>query len=382
MNHDKASRYHRQRRRLTMASVGVSAVALVLLMASGASRALAVELQGWAWAVRLFDRPGRAAVIAGYVACLGLLLEIAVLPLAFAAWRLERRYELAIQRLGGWLLDRAKAFAISIALGVPAAWLLYAIMREWRDVWWLVAAAAFALVLIALARLVPIVLLPIFYESVPLQRESLRVRLSALAARAGARVVDAFEWRVGTRTRRANAALVGMGSTRRILVSDTLLHQYSDDEIEVILAHEIGHHVNHDIWRGLAFEAGGLALALAVADAVLRTFGPVWDVFALDDVAGLPLLLLGAGGVSTLLLPFANAISRRAERRADRFALDLTGMPDAFVTAMKRLGAQNLAEDRPSRVVELLFHSHPPLSERVTFAERWKRERVSAGAND
>lgn len=372
MNEDRASRYHRLRRRLTIASVGVTAAVLVLVAVIGPSDAVRGALWLLVAAAGARGRVARGLGIAAYVIALVILLELATLPLALAAWRLEHRYELSVQRFGGWLRDQAKGLAISVLLGVPAAWLLYAIMHEWRATWWLVAAAAFTLVMIVLARLVPTVLLPIFYECVPLARESLRERLTALAARAGARVVDVFEWRVGTRTRRANAALVGMGRTRRILVSDTLLDQYSDDEIEVILAHEIAHHVHHDLWRGLAFEAGVLLLGLAAADAVLRTLGPAAGVFRIDDVAGLPLILLTVGGVSAALMPAANAMSRRAERRADRFALDLTRMPDAFVAAMRRLGAQNLAEDRPSRVVEVVFHSHPPLPQRIAMAERWK----------
>jgi STE24 endopeptidase len=372
MNEDKASRYHRLRRRLTIASVAVTAVVLVLLLVSGESFRIVWALSalasdaGWTGPLRF------AAITASYAIVLAAALELATLPFAFAAWRLERRYELSVQGAGGWLTDQVKSFAITVALGAPATWMLYAIIHAWNEWWWLIAAAAFAVVMIVLARLVPTVLIPIFYECVPLARESLRDRLKALAARAGARVVDVFEWRIGTRTRRANAALVGLGGTRRILLSDTLLDQYSDDEIEVILAHEIAHHVHHDIWMGLGFETGVLVIALAFADAVVRATGPWVDIRLVGDPSGLPLILLAAGLVSALGMPVGNAISRRAERRADRFALDLTRMPDAFVTAMRRLGAQNLAEDRPSRVVEVVFHSHPPLPQRIAAAERWK----------
>jgi STE24 endopeptidase len=150
----------------------------------------------------------------------------------------------------------------------------------------------------------------------------------------------------------------------------------------VIMAHEIAHHVHHDIWKGLAFETGVLVLALACADALLRVVGPWVDVWSVSDPAGLPLVLLGAGAASALLLPAGNAVSRRAERRADRFALDLTRMPEAFVTAMRRLGAQNLSEDRPSRLVEVLFHSHPPLPKRIAAAERWAAAARAGGSFD
>ncbi len=151
-------------------------------------------------------------------------------------------------------------------------------------------------------------------------------------------------------TRKANAALAGLGNTRRILVSDTMLDQYSDDEIEVVLAHELGHHVHHDIWRGLALEIGLILLGCFAADWGLRRLGPLVGLEGLADPAGVPLVAAAAGAVSLVLLPFGLALSRRHERRADRFALDLTKNPNAFVTAMRRLGAQNLAEEQPSRI--------------------------------
>jgi len=376
LNEDKSSRYHRLRRRLTIASVGAAAGVLVILLVSGTSLRIVLALVALTDAAGLRGVARFVAITGGYAATLALLLEGAALPFALAGWRLERRYDLSVQRAGGWLVDQLKGLALTLTLGVPAAWVLFGIAYAWPTLWWLIAALVFAAVLIVLARLAPIVLIPIFYECVPLTRDSLRDRLRALAERAGARVVDVFEWKLGTRTRRANAALVGMGGTRRILVSDTLLDQYSDDEIEVILAHEIAHHVHRDLWTALAFETGVLVVALAFADAMLRGIGPWVDIRMPDNPAGLPLILLSAGFASAVLLPLANAVSRHAERRADRFALDLTRMPDAFVTAMRRLGAQNLAEERPSRAVEVVFHSHPPLPQRIAMAERWKRERV------
>jgi STE24 endopeptidase len=174
---------------------------------------------------------------------------------------------------------------------------------------------------------------------------------------------------LGEKTKKANAALAGIGGTRRILVSDTMLADYSDDEIEIVLAHELAHHVHGDIWRGLFFEsvlvlAGFYVAAQALLRAVdpLRLNGPA-------DPAGLPLLLLAAGAVSVVMLPAAHAMSRGYERRADRFALDLTKNPAAFVSAMRRLGAQNLAEEDPSKVTQWLFYSHPPIRERIAAAQ-------------
>ena len=189
-----------------------------------------------------------------------------------------------------------------------------------------------------------------------------------LADRAGARVVGAYEWGLGDKTRKANAALAGLGPTRRILVSDTMLAEYSDDEIEVVLAHELAHHVHGDIWRLLAFESILVLAAAYLAARALTVLAAPLGLTGPADVAGLPAVLLGIGAVSLALAPAAHGLSRACERRADRFALELTRNPQAFVSAMRRLGAQNLAEERPSRVVRWLFHSHPPVEERVAAA--------------
>jgi STE24 endopeptidase len=182
-------------------------------------------------------------------------------------------------------------------------------------------------------------------------------------------VLGAFEWGLGEKTSRANAALVGAGRTRRIIVSDTLLKDYSDDEIEVILAHELAHHVHYDMWTALALETilmaatfyGAAAAASAAATSRLGFRGAA-------DLGALPLMILAGGAVSLLLSPLSNAWSRHNERRADRFALRLTDRPDAFVSAMKRLGAQNLADERPSRVVYWFLHTHPTMDERIAAA--------------
>jgi STE24 endopeptidase len=302
-----------------------------------------------------------------------LLDEIGGLPIAFySGFLLERKYGLSDQSFKGWLRDQAKSIALVAVLATAAVVLLYGIIRLFPNTWWLVAGATFALVTAGLARIGPVVLLPLFYPVKRLARESLTARLLALADRAGASVLGVYEWGISAKTRKANAALAGLGATRRILVSDTMLAAYSDDEVEVVLAHELAHHVHGDIWKGLALQsclivAGflGAARLLSLAQASLGLAGPA-------DVAGLPLLLLAFGAVSIVARPAQLAFSRFCERRADRFALALTGNPRAFISAMRRLSAQNLAEAQPSTLVRWLFYSHPPIEERLASARSFE----------
>lgn len=372
MNEDKASRYNRLKRQASVIALIWGTLLLVGLLAAGfsasirdAAQALSGRVVPPSW------QPG--ATVLTYVALLSLLNEIGSLPLAFyGGFLLERRYELSTETFGSWVGDQAKSFGIGLLLGGGAASLLYGVIRMAPGAWWLIAGAAFALVIVGLTNLAPVLLLPLFYSVKPLDRDPLRIRLLALAERAGARVLGAYEWGMADKTKKANAALAGLGATRRILVSDTMLAEYSDEEIEVVLAHELGHHVHGDIWKGIAFESGLILAGFYLASRALAALAAPLGLHGVDDVAGLPLLLIAAGSVSLVMVPVAHAMSRAFERSADRFALDLTRNPGAFVSAMRRLGAQNLAEEHPSRLVQWLFYSHPPIRERIAAAQAFK----------
>ena len=365
MNEDKATRYNRLRRRAGLAATALSAVVLLVLVVTGGSASLREFAAGVAHG-SLF------LTVSVYVVMLALLSEAVQLPLAFyQGVTLERRYGLSTEATTHWWLDRLKANGVGLVLAVLSA-LIVCYLLQWSPrYWWAVAAVCFGAIIVVLAQLAPVVLLPFFYTVKPLQRRELADRLVALAQRAGARVLGVFEWQLSDRTRKANAALTGIGRTRRILLSDTLLAEHSDDEIEVILAHELAHHVHHDIWTGIALEVALLTLGLFATDRILDMSIGHFGLSGKADVAGLPILVLAGGAVSLLLLPVVNAVSRAHERRADRYALDMTSNADAFISAMKRLGTQNLAEERPSRLVELLFHSHPPIASRLEAARAW-----------
>ena len=365
MNEDKSARYNRLRRRASIASTVLGIGLLVALIVSGGSAALR------AYAASL-TRSSFVMTLVIYVVLLALINEAVSLPFAFyQGVTLERRYGLSTQTTARWWFDHVKAGLVALVFGLIAALIVCSLIRWDPDRWWIVAAAVFTVIMVGLVQLAPVLLLPLFYEFKPLDREALVQRLVALAERAGARVMGVFEWRLSDKTKKANAALAGIGQTRRIIISDTLLAEHSDDEIEVILAHELAHHVHRDIWKGIALETVLIALGFYLADLALARFATSFGLEGKSDVAALPLLLLAAGAVSLALLPLANALSRAHERRADRYALEMTRNVPAFVSAMKRLGAQNLAEENPSRLVQILFYTHPPISARIDAAHAW-----------
>ncbi len=364
-NEDKSARYHRLKRRASLLSTGAGAFLLIAWLISGAS----------SWLARISSSlvgPSPSLIVILYVVLLALVIEVVQAPIAFyQGLTLERRYGLSTQTTTRWWLDHLKAGAVALLFSVLGAVLVSFLLRTFPGAWWIAAALLFSVILVGLAQLAPVLLLPLFYEFKPLERPALRDRLLALGSRSGARILGVFEWRLGDRTRKANAALTGIGRTRRILLSDTLLAEHSDDEIEVILAHELAHHVHHDIWTSIALDSALSLAGFYLADRALTWAAPTLGLAGKSDVAGLPVILVAGALVALAFRPASNALSRAHERRADRYALEMTRNPPAFVTAMQRLGAQNLAEERPSRLVEVFFYTHPPMAARIAAARAW-----------
>ena len=311
----------------------------------------------------------QAGVAAAYAICVWTLLEGLLLPLRFfQGCVLERRYALSRVAAATWLSGHLKTVALG-AVAVMGAAVVVSLSRSiWPVWWWVASGGVFAATTIGLSNLAPIWIIPRLHRVRPVTRTRLTRRLATLAERAGVAAPRIDECTVGVATRRAYATLVGMGPLRRILLSDTLLANYSDDEIEAVLAHELGHHVHRDVWQVLAFELCVAMMALWAGGWTVSSLGGRFGVVGAGDVAGLPLLALGVGVVAFAAAPIGHALSRCHERRADRFAIRMTRNPAAFMTSLRRLGEQNLVEERPSRLVEVLCHTHPPLYRRLADA--------------
>lgn len=356
----EAARYHRLQLYLGLVSVALTSAYLVAVLRSGAAATLtlAVSAVTDAWWVRVVVV---AAALAAGQAALGLPLR-----LVRGFW-LPRRFGLLHQAFAAWLGDRAKAAALGGVLGLGGVLVVYGLLRvtTW---WWLVAAVVFFLVGIALAALFPVLVVPLFYRLTRLANPALERRLLALAERAGVAAVGVWVVDESRKSRTANAAVVGLGRTRRIILFDTLATSFGEDEVAAVLAHELGHHVHGDLRRGLLVQ-GALTLATFWLAGVLLGVGvEVWNLEGPADPAGLPWLALVLLALGAVQLPLANGFSRWIERQADDFALALTHDPGAFIGAMERLGALNLAERRPHRLKELLLYSHPALDRRIARA--------------
>jgi STE24 endopeptidase len=362
-------RYNRIRRWLGVADFVLGLGFLVLLLATG-------------WSGTLRDLAYRAAsqnytiAVFLYVVMLMVIGKLLGFGLDYYGFQLEHRFQLSNMRVRAWVWDEAKGFLVGVILAVVVVEVLYLIIREFSQYWWLIAWAVFLGLFVVLAQLAPVVLFPIFYKFAPLENEELKARLVRLSERAGTRVRGVYQWKLSEKSKKANAALTGLGSTRRIILADTLLESYSPDEIEAVLAHELGHHVHKHIVKSIAVQAATTLVGFWAANWVLHYAVDRWHMFeTLSDFANLPLLALVSTVLSFLLMPALNAYSRFNERQADRYAFESIASVKPFITSMNKLADQNLAERAPSRWVEWFFHSHPAISKRVQAAEAWERSR-------
>ena len=321
----------------------------------------------------VFKIPGGPVMwVLAYFILGAVLYEIVTLPLnILSGYYIERKFGLLNQSAWSWAKDLMKAQVVSLVLGAAAVEILYVFFRWVGTMWWLPAGAAFALIFVVLSHLAPVVLLPLFFSFREMPESDLTRGLITLCDKAGAGVNGIYEWGLSTKTKKANAALVGWGSTRRVVLADSLLENFTPSEIEVVLAHELGHHVLKHMPKLLVVQALVTVLAFFFANLVFQHLGPVFGFEYIHDVAGLPLLLLSFVGVGLVVMPLVNWISRRYERRADRFALEMTGLVGSLISAMERLAAMNLSELEPHPLVEALFHSHPSPASRIRDAKAY-----------
>lgn len=360
----EARRYNRIRRWLGITDFLVGLVFLIVLLAtrwSDSLRDLAYRMGFQNYSLSLFM----------YVVLLLGISKVLGIGLDYYGFQLERRFKLSNQKFGSWLWDEVKGFLVGLVLGSIVVELLYLTIRQWPQNWWLLAWAVFMGLFILLAQLAPVVLFPIFYKFEPLDDEDLKRRLIMLSQRAGTRVRGVYRWRLSEKSKKANAALTGLGNTRRIILADTLLDNYSPDEIEAVLAHELGHHVHRHILKSIFVQAAITFVGFWAANWTLHYAVDHHMFEELSDFANLPLLALVSVVLSFLLMPALNAYSRRNERQADRYAFESIPSVDPFVSSMNKLAEQNLAERTPSKWVEWFFHSHPSISRRLAAAESW-----------
>jgi len=361
---EKAREYDWLSRRLLFLDLGTAFFFLLAVLFTGASAALAYWLSfplPWAAALYLL------ILVVGYGVIMG--------PVSYYEdFVLPRRYGLSNQNLSGWLRDRARALALGLLLCLSLVTVIYWLMDLLPSLWWLATGLIVFLVSLLLTWLTPAVLVPLFFKLKPLEDGELKERLANLAKAAGIDINRVLVMNLSSKSTTANALVAGWGGSRRIILSDTLLRGYSVDEIEVTLAHELGHHLHHDFAKLMSIHALALLLAFYCADVALRA-GVVWLSFkGMSDLAALPWLILILAMLILFLQPLLNWYNRRTELEADRAALELSNNPQAFVSLMTKLTDQNLQQAEPGHWAKLLFHDHPSYRERVILARDYEQK--------
>lgn len=311
--------------------------------------------------------------LALFVALFVVFLQLVETPFSFySGFVVDHEFALSNQTLKAWFIDELKGLGVEVVFGVLAGVTVYYLIRT-LNLWWLAAAILFALVSIILSIILPYVLLPIFYKVTPLDDFSLRNELLEMSKRAGARTVDrvlvADESRKSVR---ANAFFSGVGKSKAIVLFDTLLTNFTKREVVTVVAHELGHYVNKDIWKEAVLSGLLVIPPFLAIDYVLKRSASAFSLTGIADPAGFPMIFAMLIGLSFLLQPLSNAISRVTESKADEFALRAANDSDAQASAEKRLADLSLAVDKPSRLVEIFFYTHPSSSKRVQLAEDWK----------
>jgi STE24 endopeptidase len=304
-------------------------------------------------------------------------LQLLTLPLEFwSGFILEHRYELSNQTLLQWIWKQIKGYFVGGPLGLVLLWGLYGFLWYSGPAWWLWAAGGWLLVTLVLGRLVPVAILPLFYKVTPVDDASLLERLQRLVAGTGLSIQGVYRLHLSAETRKANAALAGMGRTRRVLLGDTLMDQFTPEEVEVVFAHEVGHHVYRHLPKMIVVSVISAAAGFWLVDLILQRLAEPLGYVGLSDgmpafksPAALPLLMLVLMVFGLLLGPALNALSRFFERQCDRYALERTGRPDAFRSAFVKLAHINKADADPHPLVVWLFDDHPPIRERLAMAQ-------------
>ena len=307
-----------------------------------------------------------------------LIAWVLTFPLAwYSGFALEHQYRLSTQSFGAWLADELKGqVVIVVFLGVvPALSLAYRVMEKQPRRWWVWLAAGTFPIVAAVTLIEPIVIDPVFNHFTPLGDRELRAEIVALAEKAGIPGRNVYEVDQSTRTTKYNAYVNGFGASQRIVIWDTTLKGMSRDEILYVMGHEMGHYALGHTWEGIALTSVGsfllLWLTARIMSFAIGRGGPRWKIRALHDVASMPVLALALTIVSLLIQPLVFSYTRRVEREADLFGLEVTHLNDAAARAFIKLESQNRSDPEPSPLVKLLLYTHPPVIERVRLAESY-----------
>ena len=300
-------------------------------------------------------------------------MYIVDLPLHFASsFMVEKKFNLSRQSFLDWLKDEAKSAILSLVLSLVCILFFYACVRNFQDTWWLICAFGWIFFSVVLARFFPVFIIPLFYKYLPLEDRDLKEKVFALAKENDINLTDVCRIDFSRKTSKANAALVGIGKTRKVILADTLTDSFSQEEVLAVVAHEFGHFKYSHIWKLLLFSGVSTIIGFYI---LFKAAGMIVDISgasALSDMYIFPSILLLITVFGIALMPVQNLFSRILEKESDSFALKTTNDKDSFISVMDKLADMNLADRKPSRLKKMFLYNHPPIDERIRMAERFE----------
>lgn len=360
---EQARAYNRLKIRLKLIDLFFLALYLLLFQAflSGPLKSLAVSAVPsiyFSFTLYLF-----AFCIFGWI--LGFPLHF------YASFILEHKFRLSNQGFFAWLKDDIKRGAISFFVFVVFMQALYLFIRNFQTTWWIWIALFWFLTTVFLAQITPTFIIPLFFKYYPVGEE-LKQKIIALSKKCGVKILDVYKIDFSRKTRKLNAALTGIGRTKRVILADNLINEFTDEEIEGVLAHEFGHHKLLHIWKLIIFGFAVTFISFYALSLLLSEITILLKAENLYDMAIFPSVMLVLFVAGFLMMPAQNAFSRKLERDADLFALKATKNKKAFISLMNKLSDRNLADPHPMGLVKIFFYDHPPISERIKLAEDFK----------
>jgi len=302
----------------------------------------------------------------------GGLLSIILFPLEFyQSYIVEHKFGLSNQTVLDWCIEECKSLLVSIVIGLPLMLLFYYFIKL-TALWWLYFAFVVFVFAIILAKIAPVLIFPLFYKFTPIDNDELKSVLTELMNKHNLTVTGIFSFNMSKDTKKANAAFTGLGKTRRIILSDTLLQEFTVNEIKTVFAHELGHYVHNHITKNIML--GGIAIVVS-----FYVCSYIYEITLLGigfsnrfDIAALPILIFYLSLFSLLLMPLLNTLSRYFERQADVYALKVTNDPESFVSTMEKLAAMNLSQKEQHPLIEFFLYSHPTIAKRIELAKNYR----------
>ena len=283
----------------------------------------------------------------------------------YTGFYLEHEYNLSNQTFGKWIWENFKSLLVSLVIGVPIMLMFYFTLNQFGEMWWLPFSILMFFISVVLSQIFPVLILPIFYKLTPLENEELKSRIESLAFNAGIKIENLYKFDMSKNTKKANAAFTGLGKTKRIILGDTLIDNYSNEEIETVIAHELGHFKKKHIIKNIVIGTVTSFLTLFVIAYLYQNSLGWFGFSSITKVAALPLLALWSMLIGVIQSPLGNILSRKFEYEADEYAVNETGKPEAFIKTLEKLTDQNLGDKEPHPFVEWFFYSHPSIKNRI-----------------